>query len=165
MSDIWRNGVFSFMFFFFKFTPTRSTLPSGRCIFSPTVYTFLKHKYIIMIQFKQAANIRLIFLFHQVSWRNLNGPFQKNPNKGGSGGVVSGHTIFRGIEKEHTKTPGASGKRSRVTKGETISLPLLPISVTGLFQKDSKTPSRWVVEDIEFPGLLKREHAEIPSIN
>ena len=90
---------------------------------------------------------------------------RKNPNKVGSRGVVSGHTIFRGIEKEHTKTPGASGKRSRVTKGETISLPLLPISVTGLFQKDSKTPSRWVVEDIEFPGLLKREHAEIPSIN
>ena len=28
-----------------------------------------------------------------------------------------------------------------------------------------KTPNRWVVEDMEFPGLLKREHAEIPSIN
>ena len=64
MSDIWRNGVFSFMFFFFfpKFTPTRSTLPSGRCIFSPTVSTFLKHKYIIMIQFKQAANMSNFFI-------------------------------------------------------------------------------------------------------
>ena len=72
---------------------------------------------------------------------------------------------FQGYWERAYKTPGASGKRSWVTKGEAISLPLLPISVTGLFQKDSKTPSRWVVEDMEFPGLLKREQAEIPSIN
>ena len=40
---------------------------------------------------------------------------------------------------------------------------MVNLEIPGFFQKS--TSRGWGVEDMEFPGVLKKEHDEIPGIN